>query len=317
MWEFGGELTKLDVFSWTILRRTQGGQVNDAAPAGLEDGMQCSPLRELPLIIGLGLAMAACGDRSAPLPTSPGAQQVAETPSGTVAIQPPFDPSEGIGYAESVGVPPAGFKTVVRVKPRPGSDGVIRGETPFTVVFDLCDSTADAGKTLFYLYDWDFNHRADLVGTGTACRQEHTYRVQPQAQKGDEIIRTNLCVVNGNPRAHDSSTFFACRAYTIAVPIPRLAPAGFAHHTGYGQTWFNGVPTGTFDLSQATLSCQEYINAVAPGVDSCNTTGCGCGNGSLCTFNTAPVGVRRVWFYNGPFAGQTTNDACSTGLAWD
>jgi len=38
-----------------------------------------------------------------------------------------------------------------------------------------------------------------------------------------------------------------------------------------------------------------------------------------CTYNNAGAQglTRRVWFYRGQYVGQTTNNACSNGLAWD
>lgn len=185
--------------------------------------MKPSSLRPAALL-GLSLALAACAahDGSSPqLPTSPAQSGTPAALDGVAILAPPGVSSGVEMQASSVGPPPTGFKTIVRVKPRPGLDGVIRGESPLTVEFDLCDSTADAGKTLFYYYDWDFNHIADAGGTGTTCLQEHTYRARPVVDaRGDETVRTNICVANGDFGAHNPSTFVACREFTVVIPIP-------------------------------------------------------------------------------------------------
>lgn len=78
----------------------------------------------------------------------------------------------------SDGAEPAGFKAVFRVDPKPDTDGIIHGESPLTVQFDACGSRTDADKTLSYLYDRDFDRVANGVGTGDACRREHTYNLR-------------------------------------------------------------------------------------------------------------------------------------------
>jgi hypothetical protein len=78
------------------------------------------------------------------------------------------------------------------------------------------------------------------------------------------------------------------------------------------------VPTGTYNLDQATRACQEYVAAVSPGADNCITVGCGCPPDE-CTYNEAAGAgqVRRVWFYRGQYIGNTTDNQCAFGLAWD
>jgi hypothetical protein len=80
------------------------------------------------------------------------------------------------------------------------------------------------------------------------------------------------------------------------------------------------VATGTYDLTQATRACEEYVADTAPdGNDQCFTRFCGCGNQDECTYNLgAGAGqTRRVWFYRGEFVGQTTDNRCANGIDWD
>ena len=279
--------------------------------------MKSSALRQI-LLYALSLGIAACGagDRSAPsLPTS--AQGV---PAPGVAA--PGSSPEVWMPVTSEGAEPAGFKAVFRVDPKPDTEGIIHGDSPLTVEFDVCGSRTDADKTLSYLYDWDFDHVADVVGTGDACHQEHKYDTRRLTDaKGNVLFETNVCVVSGDPRLHGPGTYFSCRTFRISLPVSSQRST-FPHHTGYGQQWTDGVPTGTYDLAQATRACQEYVLGTAPGVDFCRTTGCGCpsppSGPNQCTFNEAPPPLpRRVWFYTGPFVGQTTNDVCAFGLVWD
>ena len=112
-------------------------------------------LRQVSMVVAVGVALVACGGRSAPpLPAAPGTQAQGPSPVGTSAG------SAVLVQESSVGVPPAGFKMVVRVDPRPGADGVIRGASPLTVRFDLCGSTADADKSLFFVKELNPNGAA-------------------------------------------------------------------------------------------------------------------------------------------------------------
>jgi hypothetical protein len=129
------------------------------------------------------------------------------------------------------------------------------------------------------------------------------------------VYETGVCVVSGNPRVHGPGTYFSCRTFRISLPAPPAQPATFLHHTGWGQTWTDGIPTGTYNLAQATRACQEYVLAT-PGADSCVTTGCSCSRlQDECTYNSDES---RAWFYAGQYVGNTTEDtSCDFGLVWD
>ena len=268
--------------------------------------MKSSALRPISLYaLAFGIAACGAGDRFAPsLPTSP---------QGAPATGAAAPDSEVSMPVTSEGTKPAGFEAVFRVDPKPATDGIIHGDSPLIVEFDVCGSRTDADKTLTYLFDWDSDHRANVVGTGAACQQEYTYNLKklPDA-KGNALFETSVCVVSGNPRVHGPGTYFSCRTFRISLPVPSQRRT-FLHHTGYGQTWTDGVPTGTYDLAQATRACQEYVLAT-PGAGSCQTTGCGCTSSNQCTYNNGDL---RVWFYAGPFVGNTTDDTCAFGRVWD
>jgi len=200
--------------------------------------MKSSSLRQAALL-GFSLALAACGahDGSPQLPTSP-TQSGTLPGQGGVAVLPPPDVSTG-GVAmqsASVGPPPSGFNAVFSTTPRKGKDGNLHGESPFTVEFDLCNSTAEAGKTLAYWYDWNFTGYADVLAGGANCKQEHTYVVKPVANAhGDKTFRTNICVSDNDIRAHDTKTFVACREFTVVFPEPQYCHSIYDPH---------GCPTG-------------------------------------------------------------------------
>ena len=178
--------------------------------------MKSSALRQISLYaLSLGIAACGAGDGSAPsLPTSP---QGAPAPGATA----PDSSTEISMPVTSEGAQPAGFKAVYRVDPKPDTEGIIRGDSPLTVQFDACGSRTDADKTLTYLFDWDFDHRANVVGTGDACQQEHTYNLKklPDAT-GNALFETGVCVVSGNPRVHGPETYFSCRTFRISLPVP-------------------------------------------------------------------------------------------------
>jgi hypothetical protein len=177
-------------------------------PRYLEVNLMKSSLVARIAIYGCAVVLAACGagDRSAPVGPSPA--QVQHTITATPASSP-----EVSMPVTSEGTKPADFKGVFHVDPKPDAEGIIHGESPLGVEFDTCGSRTDADKTLTYLYDWNFDGVADVIGTDATCHQQHNYR----AKAGDETIRTNVCVVSGNPRVHGPDTYFSCRSYEISV----------------------------------------------------------------------------------------------------
>jgi hypothetical protein len=175
--------------------------------------MRSGTLRRLsPYVVSLSLGACGAGDHSAPaLPTSPQdvPAKAAPPPSG---IPMPLS---------SEGTKPAGFDAVFRVDPRPDTDGIIHGNSPQTVHFDSCGSRTEGAQPLTYLYDWNFDGIADVVGTGDACQKDHRFDVRnvPNA-RGNVLFEANVCVVSGNPRSHGPDTYFSCRTYKISLPVP-------------------------------------------------------------------------------------------------
>jgi hypothetical protein len=138
---------------------------------------------------------------------------------------------EGLGMpVTSSGAKPAGFEARLRVDPRPGDDGVIRGDSPLTVNFDLCGSTPGEGSALTYLFDFDFDDVADAVGTGDACQQHHKYNVHSVPNPGRNVsFRSNVCVVSGDPRNHGPNTYFSCRTFTVGLPVDQVPGKNCIH----------------------------------------------------------------------------------------
>ncbi|HET7294288.1 MAG TPA: hypothetical protein VFM88_17825 [Vicinamibacteria bacterium] len=151
--------------------------------------------------LGLAVFLGACNAHDAPqIPT-------AATRERAAAAAPASDLASASGG-------PAGFFASFRVEPQPGTDGVIRGSSPLPVEFDLCRSRADAGKPLYFLFDWNFDHVADVIGTGDTCLQTHTFNAKDSP---DGTFEANVCLANGDPRAHSPNTYITCRSYEIRV----------------------------------------------------------------------------------------------------
>jgi hypothetical protein len=185
-------------------------------------------------IAGVGLGLASCGGRDGVGPQSPSAPGALPTSAGLAT---------GFVMESSQGLAPEGFKFAMKLDPRPSGDGIIHADSPIAVEVDLCGSTADPGRTLRFLFDWDFNHVPDIVGTGDACHQKHTYRVPKDATR-DVVLETNVCVTNGDPNVHDGSTYFSCR--TIRVGLPKSTTGncvlGDGLPAGCQDGFFGGVP---------------------------------------------------------------------------
>lgn len=220
--------------------------------------MKSSALRQTSLsALILGIAACGAGDRSAPsLPTS---VQVVPT-SGVVAP----GSSPGISMpVTSQGTKPAGFDAVFRVDPKPDVQGIIHGDSPLLVEFDLCRSRTEGDKNLSYLYDWDFDHVADVVGTGDDCLMEHRYR-RTAAGKGNELLKTNVCVVSGDPRVHGPGTYFSCRTFRISLPPVRSQGACGLNDVSFaGHCYYLDGSGGACDPGYA-LASQSVLTDIAP-----------------------------------------------------
>lgn len=202
--------------------------------------------RRVASLVGSVLLLSACGSG----PSGPSAP-TAVRPSAAIGIGATATPV-GDPYVESSSTAPEGFLPKFRVDPNPGEDGVIRGDASLQVEFDLCGSSNTDGKTHF-LFDWNFDHVADVIGTDSACKQTHTYRV-PAADDGQEkTLRTNVCVTSGDPRSADA--FFSCRQYTIGLTAPRQTAAG----TVVCGVFFGGGYTECVDV-QARILRQDSGN---------------------------------------------------------
>ncbi len=141
-------------------------------------------------------------------------------------------PAEAVRIVEGSADEPPGFKAWIMTDPRRNEEGQILGSSPLTVEFDACRSTAGEGQTTYFYFDWDFDHRADVWGTGDACRQEHTYKLKPvDNAKGNETIVTNICVTNGDLKKHDPETYVSCREFTIVMPKVAAGPVGTSCHS--------------------------------------------------------------------------------------
>lgn len=194
--------------------------------------------RRAAIAVGFAVLGSACGGSSAVAPATPTAPVAVAPVVHQVPAGGPGSPTsssavgDDVPYVESAGAYPEGFLPKFRVQPGPDEEGVIHGDSPLTVEFDTCGSTAEAGKTLHFVFDWDYDHQAEIVGTGDACRQTHTYRTA--ADGAARTIRTNVCVVNGDPQA--AGTYVSCRTTTVTLAASSSS-AGLPRFCG---VFFNG-----------------------------------------------------------------------------
>jgi hypothetical protein len=226
------------------------------------------------------LALGAC-QKDGRNPMSP-----AETPSSSPASS-IWSPAEPVMIVEGLGVAPEGFRTLIVSEPKRDAAGEIHGVSPLTVEFDACRSSAGAGQTAYFYFDWDMDSRADAWGTEDACRKAHTYRLKPvEDAEGEETIRTNVCVTNGDLRLHDPDTFISCREF--AIVMMRVAPpsgAGAAARCHSVHAAGTTCPTGAteFCVDDPPVSATNRVHAQAAceacyGLGTCfdlNPTGIG------------------------------------------
>lgn len=214
-----------------------------------------------------------------------GPSAASSTPAALVSSRPSAEPVTIVGGSA---VKPEGFQTAIFSDPKRNADGQIIGESPLTVEFDACRSTAGEGGTLHFYFDWDFDHRADVWGTGDACRQVHTYKLQPvENARGNETIVTNICVTTGDLKQHNPETYVSCREFTIVMPrvsagggsCHALSGAGFACPTGAAQFCVNGGISAT-NSAHAQAACETCFGAGA------------------CVDSPTSIGG-RVWFAGG------------------
>ncbi len=134
-----------------------------------------------------------------------------------------------------------------------------------------------------------------------------------------------LCQTDGGPPVCanlqvDNNNCGGCGIKCLGtLPVCSAGACGKAalHDDGFGHSWNDANPVGTYTLQTATSACQAYI--AANPADTCNTTGCSCASNDLCTFNTGGNGkTRRTWFYGGgAHNGFVTDNSCSAGsLTW-
>jgi hypothetical protein len=95
---------------------------------------------------------------------------------------------------------------VFKVNPTRGADGVVRGQSPFDVTFNMCQSRdPDPGDELRFTYDFDGDGTVDARGP---CRATNTYRAPRATERCRQAI---TCVSDRQP---DHSV---CRTWEVCV----------------------------------------------------------------------------------------------------
>lgn len=162
------------------------------------------------LVPAVALCLVSCGGGDGS-PAAPSAPVAAQTPQAATRTSGAAMP------AETSGVKPDGFDASIRVDPKPGEDGVIRGDSPLELTVDMCHSTPGEGAPLTYLADWNFDSFADAAGTGDDCVFTHRFSVPAGATPSQRSLRANVCVVSGNPNFKGPNTYFSCRAIRLEL----------------------------------------------------------------------------------------------------
>lgn len=260
------------------------------------------------LVAAASFLLVACNQNRSDV-TGPSAGSA--TPATATAARVWGNAAEPVAIVESSADEPEGFRTLILSDPRRNEEGQLVGTSPFTVEFDACRSSAGEGGTLYFYFDWDFDHRADVWGTGDACRQVHTYKTKPvEDARGNEVFETNVCIATGDLRQHDPETYVSCREFTII--LPRIAVTEQSCHSinaGSG-----GVcPTGA---TQFCVNGPIIATSSAHAQAACETC-VGAGN---CTL-LSPTGVGgSIWyspFFADVFVFQDTSAGCPGPVAGD
>jgi hypothetical protein len=159
--------------------------------------------RGLGLAVWVGLAgvvTLSCGDSSPTAPQAPPSTVTAPASEGTAA---------------ALGEPNAVFNA----NPAPGGDGVIRGESPLTVTFNMCKSRDDdEGDSLKFTYDYDGDGTVDERGI---CRGSNTYTARRGSEKCSKAV---TCVSDKQPDHNVCHTWEVCVAGAAPAP-PTGGPA--------------------------------------------------------------------------------------------
>ncbi len=170
------------------------------------------------------VALVDCGASDRVSPTAPAA-----APAAPQSAAPVHPGRVAMPVGDSV-LKPADFKASIHLDPKPDEDGVVRAGSPVLEHFDLCGSTAGAaGGELYYLYDFNFDGLADVIDKGGDCTREHKYAA-PHGAGNKVELRSNICVVTGNPEAPGPNTYFSCRTVRVEVkPTPETGSNSGCH----------------------------------------------------------------------------------------
>jgi hypothetical protein len=87
------------------------------------------------------------------------------------------------------------------------------------------------------------------------------------------------------------------------------AGGNFTHSDGFGDSWTDATPTGTFTQAEALKACNAYVQKHAIAF-TCADCGGGC-TSDPCVYYQDTVNTPYVWFYGtGTERGQTSANCC-------
>lgn len=119
----------------------------------------------------------------------------------------------GLGVASSANDPPA---VVFKTRP-PASGGVISGQGPLDVTFNMCPtSDEDPGDSLKFTYDFDGDGSIDYYGH---CRQTHRYPAS------NRCVDATVCASDRNPGHRLCRTYSVCASGADRGPGPGPSPS--------------------------------------------------------------------------------------------
>jgi hypothetical protein len=84
----------------------------------------------------------------------------------------------------------------------------------------------------------------------------------------------------------------------------------FTHADGFGDSWSDATPTGTYSQAEAMTACTTYVQK--HGLAFACATDCGCNSGvDPCVYYKDTINTPFVWFYGtGTLKGETSANCC-------
>jgi hypothetical protein len=128
------------------------------------------------------------------------------------------------------------------------------------------------------------------------------------------------CVDTSNDPSHCGLCQRACVVGASCVNGSCQSPT-YLHHDGFGDTWTDAVPTGTYDLTQATTACQTYLANHGVAGDRCSPSSCTMATTQLVALFDGNNLAVYLWFFLSDGVakpGEVDSSSCDAATSsWD